>query len=122
MGLEHTPTSAGTRFVNFTKSRWVSSRAAWTEGIEKELGEVSNLDSAKEFWRAGSILNCLKAVRSGSTEAESREQSEAVKRRNRLGSRPRFTSPTMMVSFLLEDPSGFHCFQQWWGISEATIG
>ena len=62
MWLEHTPTIAGILFVNFTKSVWVSIRAEWTEGNEMELGEVSNLDSAMEFWSAGSILNCLKAV------------------------------------------------------------
>jgi len=27
-----------------------------------ELGQVSNVDSAKDYWSAGSILNCLKAV------------------------------------------------------------
>jgi len=56
--LEHMPTAAGILFVKFTKSVWVSIRADWTEGIEMKLGEVSNLDSAMEFWSAGSILNC----------------------------------------------------------------
>jgi hypothetical protein len=62
MWLEHTPTAAGILFVNFTKSVWVSIRVDWTEGIEMDLRAVSNLDSAMEFWSAGSILNCLKAV------------------------------------------------------------
>lgn len=62
MWLEHTPTSAGILFVNFTKSVWVSIRTDWTEGIHAELAAVSNLDAAMEFWSAGSILNSLKAV------------------------------------------------------------
>ena len=53
MWLEHTPTSAGILFVNFTKSVWVSIRTDWMEGIHAELAAVSNLDATMEFWSVG---------------------------------------------------------------------
>ena len=60
--MEHTPTAAGILFVSFTKSVWASIRVDWTEQIETELGAVTNLDAAMEFWSAEGILNRLKAV------------------------------------------------------------
>ena len=60
--MEHTPTAAGILFVSFTKSVWASIRVDWTEQIEMELGAVTNLDAAMEFWSAEGILNRLKAV------------------------------------------------------------
>lgn len=60
--FHHIPTAAGILFVEFTRSLWVSVKSDWTEGNQKDLEAVENLDGAMAFWSAESIVMSLKAV------------------------------------------------------------